>query len=667
MKEPRRFHGIGLLLILVLSAISGSATVEAEGGTPTLQITIHRIQSIDPIEGPLEGEPDWLYKIEVWAGDGWQSVSTNTTVGDGDLTGDHTHVFSLDALTSNSTNVYITLLEVDTWTSQKEVADISGDPGTVLQDQRGPVPLTAIFKGQYNLVTGSFTGDPLTLDGGLHKTSGDYDGSTDSDQNDASIWFTVQDDYETPMADAGANQASLTGEELSFDGSASQASEGSTIVAYEWDFESDGVIDETGARPSRVFDLRGTYTVTLTVTDSMGETSADTLTVTVLNREPTASFNHNPLEPTVFQTIQFQDNSTDLDGNITAWAWDFGDGTTSTQENPTHKYADRGSYTVTLTITDNDGGTDASTRVITTRNLEPTADFRAPSTANVGEGIRFVDESTDPEGGPLTYLWNFGDGSTSTARNPIHEYDAPEAILVTLLITDDEGATHTATMTIVIFPTIRPEADFSHEPEGGTIHDTVAFFDESWDEDGSILAWEWDFGDGDTSRRKDPTHTFEDKGTHRVTLTVEDDDGNTDTVTKSVTIENLPPTAEFSVSTNAAQMGEIRIDDEIRFTDASTDPEGHQLRYSWDFGDGSTSDASNPRHSYDEAGTYTVMLTLSDDEGETDTASVSVKVEGAPPGGGGIPGFPIASVALGALLGALLLSRLRTPIRREII
>ena len=657
----RRFHAL-LPLILALFTLSGFTSVEAEDGTPTLQITIQRIQSIDAIEGPLDGEPDWIYRIEVWDGDGWQRVTTSTTVGDGNLTGDHTHVFSLDALSANSTNIYITLFEVDTFITLWEVADVSGDPGAVQQDQREPAPLTAIFKGVYSFVTSSFTGDPLTLDGGLYVTSGDYDGSTDSDQNDASIWFTVQEDYETPTAEAGPDQSSLTVEEISFDGSASQASEGSTLVAYEWDFESDGVIDETGMKTSRVFDLMGSYIVTLKVTDSLGETSTDTLTVTVLNREPTASFNHTPLQPTLFQTIQFQDNSTDPDGNVTAWAWDFGDGSTSTLEDPTHKYEDRGSYMVTLTVTDNDGGTDASTRIIATRNLDPTASFRAPSTANVGDGVKFVDESTDPEEGLLTHLWNFGDGSTSTARNPIHVYDTSEAVLVTLLITDDEGATHTATLTIVIFPTIRPEADFSHEPEGGTIHDTLTFFDESRDGDGSILAWEWDFGDGETSSRKDPTHSFEDKGIHRVTLTVEDDDGNTDTVTKSVVIENLPPTAEFTASTTTAM-----VDDEIRFTDASTDPEDHQLRYSWDFGDGGSSDASNPSHRYDEAGTYAVALTVTDDEGETDAATGSVRIQGAPAGGGGIPGFPIASLAIGALLGALILSRLGAPHRREMI
>ncbi len=143
---------------------------------------------------------------------------------------------------------------------------------------------------------------------------------------------------------------------------------------------------------------------------------------------------------------------------------------------------------------------------------------------------------------------------------------------------------------------------------------------------------------------------------------MEDDDGNTDSVTKSVIIENLPPTAEFAASTTTAI-----VDDEIRFTDASTDPEDHQLMYSWDFGDGGSSDASNPSHRYDEAGTYAVALTVTDDEGETDTATGRVMIQGTPAGGGCIPGFPIASLAIGALLGALILSRLGAPLRREII
>jgi PKD repeat protein len=662
MKAIRRLHEI-LPLIIVMSMLSGLAIVEAEDGTPTLQVTIHKILSIDAIEGPLEGEPDWIYRIEVWDGDGWQSVTTNTTVGDGDLEVNNTHIFSMDALSSISTNIYISLYELDTYISLWEVADVSGDPGTMQQDQREPAPLFAVFKGVYNLVTGNFTGDTVIVDGGRFLTSGEFDGSTDSDENDAGIWFTVQDDYEPPAAEAGPDQTDFTGETFSFDGTASQTSPGSTIIVYEWDFESDGVIDSSKVKPSQILSLMGNYTVTLRVTDSLGETSTDTLSVTVLNREPTADFNHTPQEPTVFETVQFMDDSTDTDGNVTAWAWDFGDGTTSTQKTPTHNYEERGSYTVTLTVTDNDGGTDAVSRVISTENLGPKARFRAPPTANVGDGVRFVDESSDPEGEPLTYVWDFGDGAISTARNPIHQYVTTEAVLVTLTVTDDMGVTDTATWTLVIFPVIRPVADFSHEPEGGTINDIVAFHDESSDEDGSVLSWEWDFGDGETSQRRDPTHSFDDKGTHRVTLTVEDDDGNTDTVTKSVTIENLPPAAEFTASAATAQIG-----DEVRFTDASADPENHQLMYAWEFGDGGTSDASSPKHSYEEAGSYTVTLTVTDDEGETDAMSVNLRIEGGPKGdGGGIPGFPIASVAIGTLIGALILSRFMGLHRREMI
>jgi xanthomonalisin len=109
------------------------------------------------------------------------------------------------------------------------------------------------------------------------------------------------------------------------------------------------------------------------------------------------------------------------------------------------------------------------------------------------------------------------------------------------------------------------------------------------------------------------------------------------------------------------------VDAAFRFIDAFTDPEDHQLRYSWDFGDGSTSDASNPSHRYDEAGSYTVTLTVTDDEGDTDTASANVRVQGDPTEGGGIPGFPISSVAIRALLASLMLSRGRASPRREMI
>jgi PKD repeat protein len=119
-------------------------------------------------------------------------------------------------------------------------------------------------------------------------------------------------------------------------------------------------------------------------------------------------------------------------------------------------------------------------------------------------------------------------------------------------------------------------------------------------------------------------------------------------VTKQVTVANLSPDADFTASAGSVEVGE-----EVRFTDGSSDPEGGDLDYVWDFGDGSSSSLRSPAHEYDEAGEYTVVLEVSDDEGASDSASVVVRVQEARRG---IPGFPLESV-LAALLVSFLLLR----------
>ena len=291
-------------------------------------------------------------------------------------------------------------------------------------------------------------------------------------------------------------------------------------------------------------------------------------------------------------------------------------------------------------VTDDDGESGSASAEVSVVNLGPSAGFIfSPDEGTVGVGVRFMDRSSDPEDRVLEYLWDFGDGVTSAEMNPLHAFDSSGTKSVRLTVTDDEGASDTITRGIMVYPNVRPTADFSFSPDSGTIEDVVYFVDESVDEDGYIVSWSWDFGDGDTSSRRVPDHRFSDSGVHYVTLTVEDDDGNQDSVTRPVTVVNLPPTADFSASTGSAEVRE-----EVRFTDGSNDPEGGDLNYSWDFGDGSSSELRNPSHEYGEAGEYTVVLTVSDDEGASDSASVAVLIERAPPRG--IPGFPFEAVAV---------------------
>ena len=160
---------------------------------------------------------------------------------------------------------------------------------------------------------------------------------------------------------------------------------------------------------------------------------------------PKASIIYSPTTNlSIRVAINFEDTSIDPDGTLTSWLWDFGDGTTSSEQHPTHTYAEKGTYTVQLSVTDDDGHTDIETLSITIANLDPTADFIfSPETSETGQPISFTDKSEDPEGELLAYLWDFGDGSTSTKRNPNHSYDKSGSYVVKLTVTDDEGATST--------------------------------------------------------------------------------------------------------------------------------------------------------------------------------------------------------------------------------
>jgi PKD repeat protein len=162
---------------------------------------------------------------------------------------------------------------------------------------------------------------------------------------------------------------------------------------------------------------------------------------TTVNNPPTASFTYSPTSPTTDDTIQFTDQSTDSDDTIASWYWDFGDGTTSAEQNPTHRYSTAGTYTVTLTVTDDDGTTDSTSQTVEV-NQPPVASFTySPSSPTTDDTIQFADASTDGDGTIVSWSWDFGDGTTSTEQNPTHQYLSVGTYEVTLTVMDDCGAT----------------------------------------------------------------------------------------------------------------------------------------------------------------------------------------------------------------------------------
>jgi PKD repeat protein len=335
------------------------------------------------------------------------------------------------------------------------------------------------------------------------------------------------------------------------------------------------------------------------------------VTVTQANQSPTAAFTSSCTN----LNCAFTNQSSDPDGTIANSSWNFGDGQTSTTVSPSHTYAAAGSYTVTLTVTDNQGATNTVQHSVTVSqaNQSPTAAFTSSCT---NLNCSFTNQSSDPDGTIASSNWNFGDGQTSTTVSPSHTYAAAGTYTVTLTVTDNQGATNAVQHSVTVSAANQsPTAAFTSSCSSLT----CTFTNQSSDPDGSISANSWNFGDGQTSTTASPSHTYGAGGTYTVTLTVTDNQGATNSVSHSVTVTapNQPPVASFTKScTNLA----------CSFTSTSSDPDGSIASYSWTFGDGGTSTVQNPSHTYGAAGTYTVTLRVTDNQGATNTTSQSVTV-----------------------------------------
>src|SRR5690606_9756092 len=248
-------------------------------------------------------------------------------------------------------------------------------------------------------------------------------------------------------------------------------------------------------------------------------------------------------------------------------------------------------------------------------NDAPFASFTYPCT---GATCNFADHSTDADGSSAARYWEFGDGATSTATNPSHTYGAPGLYAVTLTVTDNDGERHSRTRHVQVSGASNspPSANFAFS----CTQLACSFTDTSTDGDGSVVAWSWSFGDGGTSTARNPSHTFPAGGMYQVMLTVTDDDGATDPVTKAVTVSggsgNAAPVASFARSCAGLTCS---------FNDTSTDSDGSIVSDSWNFGDGTGSDRHSPAKTF-SAGTHTVTLTVTDDDGATDTQSVTFSV-----------------------------------------
>ena len=409
-----------------------------------------------------------------------------------------------------------------------------------------------------------------------------------------------------------------------FNGSTSDDPDG-VIMNYTWDF-GDGATGY-GLNTSHLYMDSGIYNVTLTVTDDDGASSTKVNEVEIGNALPIPTIVFSPEEPTTADEIFFNaSGSIDPDGEIVNYTWDFGDGTVGYGAVPLHSYADNGTYNITLIVTDDRNDTASTSINIMVTNVPPQVTFSyQPSKPDDISQVQFTDESFDPDGTIVSWEWTFGDGTTSTNKNPQHTFSNNNIYGVTLTVTDDDGATNMTTMDIEIF-NVPPRPSFSYEPAKPTDLDTVQFKDTSGDPDGSIVSWKWEFGDGNSSTARDPLHAYATNGLYTVTLSVTDDDGDSATGTYSLLIANVHPEVNFSYAPEEPTDIET-----ITLTGDASDADGEIVNYTWNFGDGNTSYGKNVTHRYIDNGTYTVTLTVMDDDGGTTSYPRNINVSNVAP------------------------------------
>jgi len=327
---------------------------------------------------------------------------------------------------------------------------------------------------------------------------------------------------------------------------------------------------------------------------------------------PVAAFVGSPTSGTEPLTVSFTDQST---GSITSWSWTFGDGGTSTSQNPSHEYTSDGTYNVSLTVT-GPGGSDGETKngyITVNPCVLPTANFTgSPTSGEVPLNVDFTNSST----GATSYSWTFGDGGTSTATNPSHTYTAAGTYTVELTATNSCGndvATRTDYITVTC---TAPTAGFTGAPTSGDYPLDVTFTDQST----GATSYSWNFGDGGTSTAASPSHTYTAAGTYNVTQTVTNSCGNDQMVrTDYITVTEPPPPPPTADFVGSPTSGDYPLT--VDFTDLSTDA---PTSWTWDFGDGvGTSTAQNPSYTFDNVGTYTVTLTATNAYGSDDEIKIN--------------------------------------------
>jgi len=391
------------------------------------------------------------------------------------------------------------------------------------------------------------------------------------------------------------------------------------ITNWDWDFTSNGSIDNTTQNPTNGYSSAGTFNATLTVTSAGGCSNSITLPV-VVNPVPNANFTH--LDVCDGEVINFTNTSSILTGSITDWLWDFGDMTgTAITEDATYTYANPGVYNTTLTVTSDSGCIDNITTPVEMFN-NPIADFNFSDVCD-GVAVNFSDASNG--NGSTINQWDYDFNNNGTVdysgANTSYTYPSAGSYDINLYVETVDGCFHDSTKSITVFP--NPIANFTGQNvcEGNN----VTFTENST---GNINAWNWQFGNGGVSIIQNPTELYNFEGVFNVSLTVTTTDNCVHTYNSPVEIYPTP-NPQFLAT-------DVCDGNAATFTDFSTVSNQYTTNtittWNWDYGTtpASSSTGQFGSHIYPQDGSYTVTLDVVTNNNCTNSVQAPVTIHPNP-------------------------------------
>ena len=411
---------------------------------------------------------------------------------------------------------------------------------------------------------------------------------------------------------------------------------GGDPLVYNWNF-GDG-ITSGGGTVQHAYADQGTYLVTLTVTDTSGATSSVTGTVTISNVDPQITSATIPSTGNEAETLLFSATGSDPGTDTLTFTWNFGDGTTATGGSVTHVYDDNGTFTVSLLLQDEDGGSVSTSANVAVANVDPQiANVVIPATGGEGMVLPMSASAVDAAGEVLTFDWDYGDGNADTyvlaqgASNSAttHAYDDEGTYNITLIVTDDDGGFDVFNQSVITVANLDPVVSSFTVPSGNE-GDVLSFEVVASDAPGDPLTYQWNFGDGTTATGDTATHIFTDNGNFTVTMTIQDDGEGGETIVSQVAnILNVDPTIVNLNAAPAGGEGDALLFEVVTDDAGIADLPDHVAVWNW--GDGTSDVGASLTHTWVDQGIWTVTLTVDDGDAGQVIETMTVVTENVAP------------------------------------